>query len=523
MPASNEPAPANGMPASAAIALEEDAGAQLDIAAFHALDADAFHALLYPLLTCAVCRNVLADPVTLQCGNTLCRNCVPAPVDTAPATADSEAPTGPYFWTLDPEHGRRLPGGFPPERDDPEKWIPQTMRERFECPFSCSRKHHSRQIPTNFVLQRTLDSIVTLPVYTEKPPPPADPVVVATKIHAELDCQICYLLLHDPLTTPCGHTFCRTCLLRTSDHAIHCVCPTCRSPVLLPTETNTPQNKLINTLIHTLFPNAAAERASCEISERHSPSSRSLDVPIFVCTLALPSVTCFLHIFEPRYRLMLRRCMAGSRAFGMVLPRRGTRYLHEAMEMEYLTPSDGAELPGRSRATFMKYGTMLEIRDVQMLPDGRSLVETVGRERFEIEQWSVRDGYIVAKTHVLPDLEPTVYIAPPSASALTSSVLAADGGAEGLSTMELIFLTRCFVQSLRNVAWTPAARMRENEVDGVLGRLDRGGDAVKFAWWVGSKIPVEEGEGYSLLLQTGVRELFVVIGRWIGEMERQSW
>jgi hypothetical protein len=65
--------------------------------------------------------------------------------------------------------------------------------------------------------------------------------------------------------------------------------------------------------------------------------------------------------------------------------------------------------------------------------------------------------------------------------------------------------------------------MRENEVDGVLGRLDRGGDAVKFAWWVGSKIPVEEGEGYSLLLQTGVRELYVVIGRWIGEMERQSW
>jgi hypothetical protein len=193
------------------------------------------------------------------------------------------------------------------------------------------------------------------------------------------------------------------------------------------------------------------------------------------------------------------------------------------MEMEYIPPSDGAELPGRSRATFMKYGTMLEIRDVQILPDGRSLVETVGRERFEIEQWSVRDGYIVAKTHVLPDLEPTVYIPPPSAPALTSSVLAADGGAEGLSTMELIFLTRCFVQSLRNVAWTPAARMRENEVDGVLGRLDRGGDAVKFAWWVGSKIPVEEGEGYSLLLQTGVRELFVVIGRWIGEMERQSW
>ena len=41
-------------------------------------------------------------------------------------------------------------------------------------------------------------------------------------------------------------------------------------------------------------------------------------VPIFVCTMSFPSIPCPLHVFEPRYRLMIRRCMeVGTREFGM--------------------------------------------------------------------------------------------------------------------------------------------------------------------------------------------------------------
>merc|ERR1719411_2189350 len=44
----------------------------------------------------------------------------------------------------------------------------------------------------------------------------------------------------------------------------------------------------------------------------------SYDVPIFVCTLSFPNISCPLHVFEPRYRLMIRRCMeVGTREFGM--------------------------------------------------------------------------------------------------------------------------------------------------------------------------------------------------------------
>lgn len=48
--------------------------------------------------------------------------------------------------------------------------------------------------------------------------------------------------------------------------------------------------------------------------------SLNKNVPIFVCTMAFPTVPCPLHIFEPCYRLMIRRCMeTGTNCFGMCL------------------------------------------------------------------------------------------------------------------------------------------------------------------------------------------------------------
>jgi hypothetical protein len=43
----------------------------------------------------------------------------------------------------------------------------------------------------------------------------------------EVDCPICSRMLYDPVTTPCGHTFCAACFRRSMDHA--CRCPLCRT------------------------------------------------------------------------------------------------------------------------------------------------------------------------------------------------------------------------------------------------------------------------------------------------------
>lgn len=56
--------------------------------------------------------------------------------------------------------------------------------------------------------------------------------------------------------------------------------------------------------------------------------SLTKDIPIFVCTVAYPGVPCPLHIFEPRYRLMMRRCMeTGTKKFGMCSYEHGKGYV----------------------------------------------------------------------------------------------------------------------------------------------------------------------------------------------------
>jgi Lon protease-like protein len=50
----------------------------------------------------------------------------------------------------------------------------------------------------------------------------------------------------------------------------------------------------------------------------NNTESVTFETPIFVCVLALPYCVCLLHVFEPRYRLMMRRTIeTESRTFGM--------------------------------------------------------------------------------------------------------------------------------------------------------------------------------------------------------------
>jgi len=128
-----------------------------------------------------------------------------------------------------------------------------------------------------------------------------------------------------------------------------------------------------------------------EQEERHS----RLDTPIFVCQLSFPGLQTVVHFFEPRYsgsftylgqcrltpcryRLMLRRCFQQPNpnpCFGMIMP-----------------PTAAG---GRSSGN--DFGTMLEIKSVKLLPDGRSMVEARGTYIFRIMERGTMDGYMVAR------------------------------------------------------------------------------------------------------------------------------
>ncbi|KAI4877112.1 hypothetical protein NFI96_026461 [Prochilodus magdalenae] len=194
---------------------------------------------------------------------------------------------------------------------------------------------------------------------------------------SDMECSLCMRLFYEPVATPCGHTFCLKCLERCLDHNSNC--PLCKenlSEYLAARGYN--KTFLMEEVLQRYLSEELEERRKIHEEEMKELSNLNVEVPIFVCTMAFPTIPCPLHVFEPRYRLMIRRAMeTGTKQFGMCI-------------------SD--ELKG-----FADYGCMLEVRDVKFFPDGRSVVDTIGVSRFKVLTHGQRDGYNTAKIEYLED------------------------------------------------------------------------------------------------------------------------
>ncbi|XP_062991252.1 LON peptidase N-terminal domain and RING finger protein 1 [Elgaria multicarinata webbii] len=196
---------------------------------------------------------------------------------------------------------------------------------------------------------------------------------------SDFECSLCMRLFFHPVTTPCGHTFCKNCLERCLDHAPHC--PLCKESLKeYLASRKYCITQLLEELIVKYLPAELSERKRIDDEEMAEHSNLTDNVPIFVCTMAYPTVPCPLHVFEPRYRLMIRRSIeTGTKQFGMCIsdPKKG----------------------------FADYGCMLYIRNLDYLPDGRSVVDTVGLKRFRILQRGMKDGYCTADIEYLEDIK----------------------------------------------------------------------------------------------------------------------
>ncbi|XP_058392566.1 LON peptidase N-terminal domain and RING finger protein 3 isoform X2 [Diceros bicornis minor] len=206
---------------------------------------------------------------------------------------------------------------------------------------------------------------------------PALSVPLASFDASDLECSLCMRLFYEPVTTPCGHTFCLKCLERCLDH--NAKCPLCKdglSQCLASRKYS--KNVIMEELIAKFLPEELKERRRLYEEEMEELSNLNKNVPIFVCTMAYPTVPCPLHIFEPCYRLMIRRCIeTGTRQFGMCL---------------------GDPVKG-----FAEYGCILEIRNVQFFADGRSVVDSIGKRRFKVLHQGQRDGYNTADIEYIED------------------------------------------------------------------------------------------------------------------------
>ena len=111
---------------------------------------------------------------------------------------------------------------------------------------------------------------------------------------------------------------------------------------------------------------------------------RLVRLPLFPLNVVLfPGGYLPLHIFEERYRLMVRHCLDGDRRFGVVLI------------------SSGSEV-GEPAAP-ESVGTIAVIDEVRTLDDGRMLIGTKGECRFRIVEIVEQLPYITAEVVPLED------------------------------------------------------------------------------------------------------------------------
>ncbi len=195
-------------------------------------------------------------------------------------------------------------------------------------------------------------------------------------------------------------------------------------------------------------------------------------LPIFPLSAVLfPHATMPLHVFEPRYRELMRDCLAADRRFGIVLIARGSEV--------------GG---GDERSTL---GTRGVITEASELADGRWVLRVEGESLIMVDEWLPDDPYPVA---LVRDVEPVPELgdATPLVAAAGQRVrraralLAEQGGAPPLPP-DLV--------------------------------LDGGGDTEAASWQLCAAAPLTAYDAQRLLARKGAAERLRFLAQLMEELE----
>ncbi|KAI0526467.1 ATP-dependent protease La domain-containing protein [Xylaria bambusicola] len=505
------------------------------------------------LIQCQTCHKILQNPITLPCGHSICRTCLPETRPRAnisyPATESRLHGFDCPFTDCGKEHAAAdcaldvtlnkvlatvtaTVATYRSATQLPECSIHITVCDQWNVagiPSLEDKQPESRVLSGGRIIAAyTLAELGKLDYSNEVSYSPVGAKGDETNLHdaefflnmkevvkAEMDCQVCYALFLDPMTTTCGHTYCRTCIHRILDHSN--LCPICRRAISIhaPASPRTaPSNRRLVSMINGFWADLVALRIQAYRLEQQA-NHEGFDVPIFVCTLSFPFMPLFLHVFEPRYRLMIRRAVEGDRTFGMVLGRSGE--------------------PG-----FTELGVLLRIVNIEFFPDGRCLLETVGVSRFRIARHGFLDGYVVASIEKVDDIslaeEETLEASElsredditvlefrhpelersetePSSTDQTPSNPLREVDPDIMSTRDLVNFGAEFVRRMQgeSVHWLTA------RILAIYGECPD--DPAVFPWWFACVFPVSDAEKYRLLGTSSVRERLKISYRWIVEWE----
>jgi len=109
-------------------------------------------------------------------------------------------------------------------------------------------------------------------------------------------------------------------------------------------------------------------------------------MPMFpLGTVLLPGAVLPLHIFEDRYRQLIRTCLSGDVRFGITLI------------------SQGSEVGGGESRTAV--GVIARIVEAVEFDDGRWAAAVLGTDRFRVLRWTPDDPFPMAEIEYWPDEE----------------------------------------------------------------------------------------------------------------------
>jgi len=181
-------------------------------------------------------------------------------------------------------------------------------------------------------------------------------------------CPICMDFYCEPLRTTCNHTFCRLCLLMTTKLSANGrACPMCRHPIAMRDPVVEPEDAKLSEAVHRLV---APEEYQARIAQMKAKieelrAAARMNLPIFFMP-PCPQVgeVIGLHLFEPRYKLLIRRAMEGNAQFVYAgsAPRPGIR------------------------------ATIIQVDQAAFLADGRALIQGRGVQSITLSDVWVEEG-----------------------------------------------------------------------------------------------------------------------------------
>jgi len=130
-------------------------------------------------------------------------------------------------------------------------------------------------------------------------------------------------------------------------------------------------------------------------------------VPVFpLNTVLFPGVVTPLHIFEDRYRALMRDLLAlpdpADRTFAVVAIR------------------EGYEVGDRGVQSLHRVGTLVQLTEVEKYDDGRFDIEVTGRQRIVLDEVNPAGEYLTARGELVDDEDDTSEAAEEATRALAT-------------------------------------------------------------------------------------------------------